>query len=64
LLTITTERDNSLQSVSVRLDGKNYSYLSYVMIYFFKGKKMWGYVSGILMKPRNTDEGYTALIDV
>jgi hypothetical protein len=25
---------------------------------------MWGYVSGTLMKPRNTDEGYTVLIDV
>jgi len=34
------------------------------MIHFFKGKKMWGYVSGILMKPRNTDKGYIALIDV
>jgi hypothetical protein len=31
---------------------------------FFKGKKIWGYVSGTSVKPRNTDEGYVALIDV
>jgi len=31
---------------------------------FLKGKKMWGYVRGTLVKPRNTDEGYAALIDV
>jgi len=31
------------------------------MIHF----SMWGYViSGTFMKPRNTDEGYAALIDV
>jgi len=60
---MTTERDDPLQSVSVRLKVKNYSYLS-CDEKFFKGKKMWGYVSGTLMKPRNTDEGYTVLIDV
>jgi hypothetical protein len=32
-----------LQFVSVRLDGKNHSYWSYVMKKNFKGKKMWGY---------------------
>ena len=31
------ERDDSLQYVRVRLDGKNYSYLSYVMRNFLKG---------------------------
>jgi hypothetical protein len=31
---------------------------------FCKGKKIWGYVSRTLMKPKKTDEGYTALIDV
>jgi len=36
------ERDDSLQSVSVRLDGKNYSFWRYVMQNFLKGKKMWG----------------------
>jgi hypothetical protein len=30
---------------------------------FLKGKKMWGYVSGTFVIPRNTDEGYAALID-
>jgi hypothetical protein len=39
---MATERDDSLQSVSVRLDGKNYLYWSYVMRNFLKGKKMWG----------------------
>jgi hypothetical protein len=31
--------------MSVRFDGKNYSYLSYVMRNFFKGKKMCGDMS-------------------
>ena len=41
-------------------------YKSYVMRNFSNGKKMWGYVSvsGTYVIPRNTDEGYTALIDV
>ena len=30
---------------------------------YFKGKKIWGYVSETFVKPRNTDEGYAALID-
>jgi hypothetical protein len=60
---VAIERNDSLQSVSMRLDGKNYSYWSYVMRNFFKGKKMWGYVSGTCMIPRNIDEGYVALID-
>jgi hypothetical protein len=37
---MATERDDSLQSVSVMLDGKNYSYWSYVMRNFIKYKKM------------------------
>jgi len=64
LLIIATERDDSLQSLNVRLDGKNYSYWSYVMRNFFKSKKMWGYVRGAYMILRNIDEGYAALIDV
>jgi hypothetical protein len=31
---------------------------------FLKGKRIWGYVSGTSVKPRNTDEGYVALINV
>ena len=57
------ERDDSLQSVSVRLDGKNYSYWSYAMQNFFKGKRMWEYVSGTYTVPKNTKEGDVALID-
>jgi hypothetical protein len=62
-LIIATERDDLLQSVSVRLDGKNYWYWSYVMRDFFNGKKMWGYVSGTYVIPKNTEEGDVALID-
>jgi hypothetical protein len=36
---MTTERDDTLHSVSVRLDGKNYSYWSYVMQNVLKVKK-------------------------
>jgi hypothetical protein len=57
------ERDDSLQSVSVRLDRKNYSYWSYVMRNFLKAKKMWGYVSGTYVIPKNTEEGDAVLID-
>jgi hypothetical protein len=60
---MVAERDDSLQSVSVRLDGKNYLYWSYVMKNFLKGKKMWGYVSGTYMVPKNTEERDVALID-
>ena len=35
---MTTKRDNSLQFVSVRLNGKNYSYWSYVMKNFLRVK--------------------------
>ena len=39
------ERDDSVQFMSVRFDGKNFLYLSYVMRNFFKGKKMCGDMS-------------------
>ena len=58
---MTTEKDDSLQSISMRLDGKNYSYWSYVMRNFIKGKKMWGYVSGTYVIPRNIDERHVVL---
>jgi len=60
---MTTERDDSLHSVSVRLDEKNYSYWSYVMQNVLKGKKMWGYVSGNYMVSKNTKEGDATVID-
>jgi len=60
---MATERDDSLQSVSVGLDGKNYSYWSYVMRNFLKGKKMWRYVSGAYMIQKNIEEGDVVLID-
>jgi hypothetical protein len=60
---MTTEKDDSLHSVSVRLDGKNYSYWSYVMQNVLKGKKMWGYVSENYMVSKNTKEGDATVID-
>ena len=59
---MATKKDDSLQSVSVRLDEKNYSYWSYVMRNFLKGKKTWGYISGTSVIPRNIDKSYIALI--
>ena len=62
---MASERDDSLQSISVRLDGKNYSYWSYVMKNFLKGKKLWGYVDGVLSKPTNkTAADYASLLEV
>lgn len=60
------ERDDSLQSISVRLDGKNYTYWSYVMKNFLKGKKLWGYINGDLNKPNDKTnvEKYAELLDV
>ncbi|KAK4485459.1 hypothetical protein RD792_008100 [Penstemon davidsonii] len=62
---MTSESGDSLQSISVRLNGKNFSYWSYVMKNFLKGKKMWGYVTGIEVKP-TTDSGadYAKLLDI
>jgi hypothetical protein len=60
---MATKRDYSLQSMSVRLDGKNYSYWSYVMRNFLKGKKMWGYVRRTYTIPQNIEEGDAGLID-
>ncbi|XP_020271847.1 uncharacterized protein LOC109847014 [Asparagus officinalis] len=56
--------DDSLQSIGVRLDGKNYSYWSYVMKNFLKGKKMWCYVSGTSKIPKVGDAKYEEALDV
>ena len=64
LFIMAIERNDLLQFVSVRLDGNNYLYWSYVIRNFLKSKKMWGYVNGTPVKPKNIDEGYVALIDV
>ena len=49
--------------MSVRLDGKNYSYCNYVMINFLKGKKLWGYVIETCAKPKSTNEDYATGLD-
>ena len=50
---MASEQDDSLQSISVRLDGKNYSCWSFVMKNFLKGKNIWGYIIDTLCKPMN-----------
>ena len=50
---MTIERDNSFQSICMRLNAKNYSYSSYVIQNFLKGKRMRGYIIDTLHKPRN-----------
>ena len=57
------ERDYSLQYVSMRLDGMNYSYWSYVMRNFLKGKKLWGYVTRTSVKPKSTNKNYATELD-
>ena len=59
-----TEKDDSLQSISTRLDGKNYAYWRYVMMNFLRGKKMWGYCTGTKLKPMvSQQENYDVLLD-
>ena len=52
----TMAKDDSLQAISVQLDGKNFAYWSYVMRNFLKGKSMWGYVSGTITAPDPSKE--------
>ncbi|XP_023761615.1 uncharacterized protein LOC111910054 [Lactuca sativa] len=59
-------KDDSLQSISTRLDGKNYTYWSYVMKNFLRGKNMWGYVTGKKKKAKPLvpqTENYDLLLD-
>ena len=61
---MATDRDDSLQSISVKLNGKNFSYWSTVMKNFLKGKKLWGYVSGTVVQPTSTVNNYVTELDV
>ncbi|CAH9130393.1 unnamed protein product [Cuscuta epithymum] len=60
------EGEDSLQSISVRLDGTNYTYWSFGMKNFLKGKKMWKYVSGAATIPTKSVDGekFDELLDV
>ncbi|KAL5704255.1 hypothetical protein ACHQM5_022705 [Ranunculus cassubicifolius] len=61
---MAAERESS-NPISVKLNGSNYSYWSYLMRNFLKGKKLWGYVSGILTQPTNDrDPKYAELFDI
>ncbi|XP_073056860.1 uncharacterized protein [Primulina eburnea] len=62
---MATRKDDSLQSISVQLDRKNYSYWGYVMKNFLRGKSMWGYVTSVRDKPTDqTNPDYAVSLDV
>jgi hypothetical protein len=48
---MASDKDDSLKSFSVQVNGENYFYWNYVMKNFLKGKKMWSYVDRTLVKP-------------
>ncbi|XP_045795561.1 uncharacterized protein LOC123890064 [Trifolium pratense] len=48
---MASDKDDSLQSISVQLKGPNYPYWSYVMRNFLKGKRVWSYVDETSVKP-------------
>lgn len=58
------ERDDSLQSISVRLNKTNYTYWAYVMKNLLIGKDMWGYVKGDIVIPDSNDKDYAKLLAV
>ncbi|KZV56542.1 hypothetical protein F511_16141, partial [Dorcoceras hygrometricum] len=61
---MASRKDDSLQSISVQLDGTNYTYWSYVMKNFLRGKSMWSYVTGVWVKPiDDTATDYAVLVD-
>ncbi|XP_073131422.1 uncharacterized protein [Henckelia pumila] len=61
---MVSRKDNSLQSISVQLDGKNYTYWSYFMKNFLREKSMWSYVTGVRIKPTDeTTTNYANLVD-
>jgi hypothetical protein len=63
---MASDKDDSLQSISVQLNGENYPYWSYVMKNFLKGKKMWIYVDGTSVKPtdKKDETEYAKQLDV
>lgn len=54
---MTSERDDSLQSISVQLNGQNHPYWGYMLQNFLKCKRMWEYVSGTSVKPIDKQVG-------
>ncbi|KAK2387439.1 hypothetical protein QL285_061222 [Trifolium repens] len=63
---MASDKDDSLQSISVQLNGENYSYWSYVMKKILKGKKMWSYVDGTSVKPtdKKDETEYAKQLDI
>ncbi|XP_073036801.1 uncharacterized protein [Primulina eburnea] len=61
---MASRKDDSIQSISIQLDGKNYTYWSYVMKNFLRGKSMWNYVTGVRVKPTDDQANdYAGLVD-
>ncbi|XP_073136982.1 uncharacterized protein [Henckelia pumila] len=61
---MVSRKDDSLQSISVQLDGKNYTYWSYVMKNFLRAKSLRSYVTGVRIKPTDeTTTNYADLVD-
>ena len=57
-------QDDSLQSISTQLDGKNDAYWSYVMKNFLRWKNMWSIVTGSRAKPADDKAAnYATLLD-
>ncbi|XP_073152779.1 uncharacterized protein [Henckelia pumila] len=57
-------KDDSLQSISVQLNGKNYMHWSYVMKNFLREKYLWSSVTGVRIKPTDeTTTNYANLVD-
>ena len=54
---------DSLQAISVRLTGSNYTYWAYVMKNFLLGKNMWDYITGDAKLQSNAKaENYAELL--
>lgn len=60
---MVTEKDDSLQFIIVRLNGKSYSYWNTMMRNFLKRKELWGYVSRTIVKPKITVDNYVTQLD-
>ena len=52
--------EDKLQAISIRLNGKNYSYWSYVMENFIVDKEVSGHVTGTTVPPSDTKKDHYA----
>ena len=62
---MTSGKDDFIQSISVQLNGQNYSHWSYVMNFFLKRKRVWSYVYGSSIKSTDKkDEKYDKDLEI